>query len=130
MIFELEKPIYGSCYGIWDKWIKLAKKKNLIMVVNTPHGTATYSSFREWVIGAKKINRYFKNPDVPMIFYSREILEDITLREKRKKAEKKQEVNQVSATGALAQSTDQKRLEMIRRKLGLTSRNYSSTMLI
>ena len=117
MIFELEKPIYGSCYGIWDKWIKLAKKKNLIMVVNTPHGTATYPSFREWVIGAKKINRYFKNPDVPMIFYSREILEDITLREKRKKLERRIEKNLIEIRSVLVRSMTLERLQAMKAKI-------------
>jgi len=26
VIFELQKPIYGSYYGIWDKWLNKARK--------------------------------------------------------------------------------------------------------
>ncbi|MGB9678307.1 MAG: hypothetical protein ACPLZ9_06790 [Candidatus Ratteibacteria bacterium] len=89
MIFKLEKPIYGSFYGIWDKWLKIAKARNLKLVINTPDGTATYQGVSDYLKGAKKLERYFKNPNEPMIFYGRDLLPDIKKREERKKLEKK-----------------------------------------
>jgi hypothetical protein len=89
MIFNLEKPIYGSFYAIWDKWLNLAKKNNYRLVVNTSHGTATFDNAREYLKGAEKLKRYFKNPEVPMIFYGRDFLPLIKQRQERKKWEKK-----------------------------------------
>jgi hypothetical protein len=43
--------------------------------------------------GAKKLERYYKNPNEPMIFYGRDVLPDIKKREERKKVEKKVEVS-------------------------------------
>jgi len=89
IIFDLKKPIYGTFFGLWDKWLKVAKNKNLSLVVNTPFGKCTYKSYREWVKGSKKMKRYYKNPDVPMIFYGRQVGNDIKERDKRKKFEKR-----------------------------------------
>lgn len=89
MIFGLEKPIYGSFFAIWDKWLKIAKQNNLKLVINTPFGTATYSSVKEFLQGAEPIKRFYKNPEVPMIFYGKELLPDIKKREERKKLERK-----------------------------------------
>ncbi|GIW70188.1 MAG: hypothetical protein KatS3mg101_0935 [Patescibacteria group bacterium] len=68
MIFDLEKPIYGSAYAIWDKWLKIAKEKKLKLVINTQFGTATFESANEYLKNAKKIERYYKNPNEPMVF--------------------------------------------------------------
>jgi len=106
MIFNLEKPIYGSFYAIWDKWLNLAKKNNYRLVVNTSHGTATFQNAREYLNGAKILKRYFKNPDVPMIFYGRDFLPLIKQREERKKWEKK-----LNTEGALIEA-----LKKIRQK--------------
>jgi hypothetical protein len=92
IIFNLQKPIYGSFYAIWDKWLKIAKERNLNIVVNTKEGTATYT-YKTYMSGAKKLERYYKNPNVPMIFYGKDILPDIKKREERKKVEKKIEVS-------------------------------------
>ena len=88
MIFDLKKPIYGSYFGIWKKWIDIAKKRDLNMIVNSPFGKSTYK-VKDWLKGAKKMERYYKNPEVPMIFYGREIAPDIVKREERKAEEKK-----------------------------------------
>jgi hypothetical protein len=88
MIFDLKKPIYGSFFGIWNKWLKIAKERDLNMVVNTPFGTATFK-YRDYMKGAKRLKRFYKNPNEPMIFYARSLLDDITKRTKRKKIEKK-----------------------------------------
>lgn len=89
MIFDLQKPIYGSHFGIWDKWILIAKKRKLNMIVNTPFGKATYT-YKEYMDGAVKKERYYKNLDVPMIFWCRDFLPDIQAREERKKREEKE----------------------------------------
>ncbi len=88
IIFDLEKPIYGSHYGIWDKWLKIAKRKNLNIVVNTKFGTSTYK-YKNYIDGAVLKKRFYKNPDEPMRFWCRDFLPDIKARDKRKKAEKK-----------------------------------------
>ena len=86
MIFNLEKPIYGSFYGIWDRWLKIAKEKRLKIVINFKEGTVFYKTVRDYLSGAKKIKRYFKNPNEPMIFYGRDLLPDF-LRQKKEKIE-------------------------------------------
>jgi hypothetical protein len=89
MIFDLQKPIYGSTYAIWDKWLQIARRKNLKIVVNTQFGTATFESVGEYLREAKKIERYYKNPNEPMIFWQLDFLPFIREREKRKKLEQK-----------------------------------------
>jgi hypothetical protein len=92
IIFNLQKPIYGSFYAIWDKWLNIAKERNLNIVVNTKEGTATYT-YKSYMEGAKKLKRYYKNPNEPMIFYGRDVLPDVKKRKERKKVEKKIEVS-------------------------------------
>lgn len=91
MIFDLQKPIYGSAFAIWDKWLKIAKERKLKLVVNTQFGTATFESASEYLRNAKRIERYYKNPNEPMIFWQLDFLPFIKEREKRKKLEKKLE---------------------------------------
>ena len=90
MIFDLQKPIYGSTYAIWDKWLQIAKRKSLKLVVNTQFGTATFESASEYLREAKKIERFYKNPNEPMIFFARHFAPDVAKREKRKKLDKKE----------------------------------------
>lgn len=90
IIFHLEKPIYHSFYAIWDKWLKVAKEKNLKMVVYTPLGVATFENVNEYLKGAKKLERFYKNPNEPMIFYGRDLLPDIKKREELKKKEEQE----------------------------------------
>jgi hypothetical protein len=89
MIFDLEKPIYGSYFGVWDKWLKIAKKFKLKIIINSPFGTSTYMSAKEYLDGAERIERFYKNPNEPMIFYCRHLKVDIDEREARKKAQRK-----------------------------------------
>jgi hypothetical protein len=120
MIFELEKPIYNSTFAIWDKWLKMAKDKHYKMVVVTSFGTSTYPTYKEWLIGAKKIERFYKNPNEPMIFYSRDVMPDVKAREVRKKAEKAISENVgLSQVLANAPEDEKARLEALRAKLGL-----------
>ena len=114
ILFDLHEPIYGSCFGIWDKWLKIAKERNLNMVVNTPFGTATYK-YTTWMKGAKKKERYYKNPDVPMVFYSRDVLPDIKERDERKKLEEKEKEKLETNKETLTQHA--KRMLEIRTKL-------------
>lgn len=88
MIFRFEKPIYGSFYMIWDKWLKIAKRKNLTIVAQTEFGTATYK-YRDWMDRAKKGKHPHNYPNDPMIFWGRSVLPDIKKRDERKKIEKK-----------------------------------------
>ena len=90
VILELHKPIYNSFYAIWDRWLNIAKKRNLNIVVKTKFGTSTYT-YASYMDGAKRMERYYKNPDEPMVFYGRSLMPDVTKRDKRKKIEKKLE---------------------------------------
>ena len=94
MIFNLYKPIFGSFYSIWDKWLKIAEKRGLKLVINTNEGTSTFESAKEYLKGAKRLERYYKNPDEPMIFWGRGFLADIKKRDDRKKLERKVEDTQ------------------------------------
>lgn len=91
VIFELKKPIYGSFFGIWDKWLKKAETLGYKLVIHTPFGTSTYRSAKDYLKGAKKLKRYYKNPNEPMIFWGRHLKPDIDERKKRKKVERKLE---------------------------------------
>lgn len=88
MVFDLHTPIYGSFYGIWDKWLKIARKRNLAIVVNTKFGKSSFT-YNSYMKGAKRLERYYKNPDEPMVFWGREFLADILERDKRKKFEQR-----------------------------------------
>lgn len=88
LILDLHKPIYESHFGVWDRWLLIAKERNLNIIVNTPFGVSTYT-YTSYMKGAKLKKRYYKNPDVPMKFYCRDFLPDIKIRQKRKKIEKK-----------------------------------------
>ena len=89
MIFDLYKPIYGSFYGIWSKWIDIATKRGLKLVVHTNEGTSTFESAKEYLKGAKRLERYYKNPNEPMVFWGRGFLADVKKRDERKKLEAK-----------------------------------------
>ena len=88
IIFDLHEPIYGSVFSIYEKWLRIAKQRRLIMIVNTPFGKTTYRSANNWIKGSKKIRKYH-NFEEPMIMYQRSVMPDIKLRDKRKKIEKK-----------------------------------------
>lgn len=106
MIFEFEKPIYGSTFSIYDKWLKIAKRKNMTIIAKSEFGIATYT-VDEWLKGAKKIEKVHNFPDNPMVMYSRSILPDIKKRNKRKKlgAKKEPEITQEDyKTGAKVQA--------------------------
>jgi hypothetical protein len=94
IIFDLQKPIYGSFYGIWQKWLDIAEKRGLKLVVNTKEGTSTFESAKEYKKGAKRLERYYKNPNEPMIFYARGFLPEVKKRDERKKLERKVEDTQ------------------------------------
>ena len=85
MIFDLKKPIYGSCFGIWDKWLNKAGHRWI--VVNTPFGKVTFPSAKAYKLKSKRIERYYKNPQVPMVFYAMSFLPEIKERAERKKKE-------------------------------------------
>lgn len=87
-VFHLQKPIYGSYYCIWDKWLNKTKKLGFKMVVFTNEGKSTFKNVKEYMDGATENKRYFKNPDVPMIFWGRHFKPDVDDRKLRKKTTK------------------------------------------
>ena len=93
MIFKFEKPIYGSYFMIWDKWLKIAKKKSLNIIAESEFGTSTYT-YKTWMDGATKGEHEHNFPGNPMIFWGRHVLTDIKARKERKKEEKKEEVEE------------------------------------
>lgn len=94
IIFDLYKEIYGSAFSIYEGHIK--GKDNWKIILNTPFGTATFKNFREYKKGAERIEMIYNFPDRPMIMWKRSLLQDIKTREKRKKAEKKNRIEDVS----------------------------------
>lgn len=88
VIFDLLKPIYNQTYGIWDRWLK--HKPTYKIVINTPNGTSTYKNFADYKKYAKRTERYYRNPNVPMIFWCRDIKQDVMERDERKVEEKKE----------------------------------------
>lgn len=87
VIIEMEKPVFGSKYYIRDKYIDIAKKRKLKLVLKTPDGIATYTP-KEWLKGADRMEKVFKIPECPMILWGKHIKEDVFKRIERKKAEK------------------------------------------
>lgn len=108
VIFDLQKPIYQSFFGIWDKWLKKAQGRRLI--VKTPYGTATYPSAKDWMNGAERLERYYKNPDEPMVFWGRSVKPDIKERFERKKKEMKEKVSAMEGLARLPH----KKIEQLR----------------
>jgi len=117
IIIDLHKPIYGSFFGIWKKWLDIAKAHDLNIIVNTPFGksTFTYSSYMK---GAKKMKRFYKNPNEPMIFMGREFSADIIARDERKAKESKEKKIETNFFDMFSKMPDDKRAEL-RAKLGL-----------
>ena len=120
IIFDLHEPIYGSVFAIYEKWLKIARYKSLIMIVKTPFGTATYRNPADWLKGAKKIKKYHNYSD-PMIMFSRSVLPDIKDRIKRKKIEKKIELSGNALLNAMSRlkRKEPELFSEVRRKLGL-----------
>ena len=87
------EALYGSTIGLAEAPLRYAIENNLILIVKTKFGTATYNNPKDWIKNAKKGKKYCKNPNEPIIFYFKDILPDIKKREERKKAEKKIEVS-------------------------------------
>ena len=85
MIFKLRKPVWGSEFGIWDKWLKMYPKK--IIVIETQFGKVTFENAKEYMAKAERKKHVHFQPDNPMIFYHRSLLSDIKERDKRKKQE-------------------------------------------
>lgn len=101
IIFDLHEPIYGTMFGIYKKWLVIARDRHLHLVVKTPFGTATYETYREWCEGAE-IKKKPHNFNTPMLFYCRQVREDIEGRTQRKKKEKIGKVEQLSVFNTLA----------------------------
>ena len=117
IIFDLHKPIYGSYFGIWDKWLKIAKNRVLNIIVNTPFGKSTFT-FSSYMKGAKRMKRFYKNPNEPMIFFGREFSSDIIARDERKAKESKEKKIEINFFDMFSKMPEDKRAEL-RAKLGL-----------
>lgn len=67
----INKPLYeyeGAYFvNIRDKFIREARKKDKLLKINVPAGTAYYT-WQEWMKGAKKSEQVFKFKDRPMKF--------------------------------------------------------------
>lgn len=87
IIFDLNKPIYGSAYSIYQG--HLTGKEDWKIVINTPEGTATYKNFNDYKRKAEKIEMVYNYPDRPMIMWKRMIYPDIKERKVRKKIQKR-----------------------------------------
>ena len=98
LIIDLHKPIFDSRFGIWDKWLKIARDRKLNIIATTSFGKATYT-YKDYMNGAIKMKRFYKNPNEPMIFYGRDFLPDIKARIDRKKKEEKEDTS-ITKNGA------------------------------
>jgi len=114
VIIEMEKPVFGTKYYIRDKYINIAKKRNLKLVVKTPDGVATYTA-KEWLKDADRMEKIFNFPDQPMILYGKHIYMDVEKRTERKKEEPQMVENVMSV---ITKMPTKYRLE-IKAKLGL-----------
>ena len=97
---RINKPLYGTMAYIRDTYINRAKKLNIPLRIVLPEGTAEYSA-KEWLKGAKRMEKVFLIPDKPMVLFGK-IVEighkaEITLKGKAKKiAEAFEKYNKMS----------------------------------
>ena len=87
IVLKMEKPLFGSKYYIRNKYIKLSKRRNLAIVLETPDGKATYTA-KGWLKDADRMEKVFNFPDRPMILWGKHIKMDVEKRTERKKQEK------------------------------------------
>lgn len=113
--FKLEKPIYGNFFGIWDKWFYHIGDKKII--IDTPNGRVVFNSLKEFLKGAKRLKRFYKNPDEPMIFYARDLTKKID-EYKKEILKKEQEKNQISIFN-LVKTLPEDYLKEIKKKLNI-----------
>lgn len=64
----INKPLYGNYVYIRDIYLKKAKQLGVKLKINIPKGSAIVDP-SEWMKNGKKMEKYFKNPKVPMILY-------------------------------------------------------------
>ena len=64
----LHKPLFGTCYGVYDKYVKQALKSPPLKVRTEKHGEMTIDP--KWVVkNCEVIEAVFKIPDRPMRLY-------------------------------------------------------------
>jgi len=68
--------------------------------------------------GAKRMKRFYKNPEAPMIFWGREFYKDICERTERKKQESKEKKIETKFFDIFSRMPEEERLK-IKAKLGL-----------
>jgi hypothetical protein len=88
VIIQMEKHLFGTKYYIRDKYINIAKRRGIKLVLKTPDGMATYTA-KEWLKGADRMEKVFNFPDQPMILFGKHIKNDVFKRDQRKKEERK-----------------------------------------
>ena len=100
VIIEMEKPLFGTKYYIRDKYIDIAKRRKLKLVLKTPDGIATYTP-KEWMKGAEKMDKVFLIEDHPMRLWGKHIGSDVFKRLERKELEKQPEITKDDFTRSL-----------------------------
>lgn len=68
----IHKPIYGTCVAIRGAILDKAIQLNKRIVVQCPHGEAIIDP-KSWKKTAKRIEKEFKIPGVPMVLYQAEL---------------------------------------------------------
>ena len=65
--FTVEKDLIAGRFFIREKWLKIAKKGKRIVIEYK--GERYACTYREWMKGAKKMEKEFLIPNHPMILY-------------------------------------------------------------
>ena len=69
---KVNKPLYGTYFNLWDKYIDDAKRLKVPIMFTLQYGRAIYTP-AEWLKGAKRVEQIFKRPDEPMVMWGKEI---------------------------------------------------------
>lgn len=98
---KAEKPHADGRFYIRDKYLREARDTGKKMVVDL-NGEKYVFTFREWMDGAKKMEKVFLIPDKPMKLYGNYL----------KKFEMKKPIEQISVMSAFAQLSEDQRLQV------------------
>lgn len=106
---KIEEPPIAGVFYIRDKWLDKAKRFNKKIVLEY-EGQIYITSYKEWMKGAKKMEKVFLIPDRPMLLWGQYI-------EKFKKKPEPEIIGNVmgSAIGGMKEE----QIAFIKAKLGL-----------
>lgn len=65
---NIKNPLYGDFVYVRDKFIKQAQQERKLLRITTPNGTGLVTP-KQWLKDAKKMEKEFKIPGVPMILW-------------------------------------------------------------